>query len=243
MTETPRDEIGVVGWNILYDNGNIWGAAPQANRLQSIVDTLSGLAVPLDVVGLVEVEDSEEFGHSGHQVARALSGMDGYWVANNRHSEYIGLFGAVTEPAVRDIYDGRRMMITNAYGITFALLHTTFDPRGDIIRCRQVEQALSALEDQDRVVLLGDFNSLPVQKSRRLIHNAGFVSVFSALGRKRPSTVITEKYRKFLNPLQKLVTTWGMAPDDIYVRGVEVSAAGVFEGDSDHRGLWAMVRI
>ncbi len=33
----------------------------------------------------------------------------------------------------------------------------------------------------------------------------------------------------------------GFCPDDIYVRGVEVSDAGIFEGESDHRGVWAKI--
>ncbi len=88
---------------------------------------------------------------------------------------------------------------------------------------------------------MGDFNSASWQRSRKVIEGADFTSVFQIVGERRPATVMTEKYRQRLSLGYKLATKYGFSPDDIYVKGVDVTDAGVFEGDSDHRGVWAQI--
>ena len=85
---------------------------------------------------------------------------------------------------------------------------------------------------------MGDFNSLPWQKPRKLIEADGFQSVFSLLVSKQPPTVPTSEYRPMLKKWQRLAIGKGLSADDIYVRGLSVKDAGIFEEKSDHFGLW-----
>lgn len=240
MTNQPKNEIGVTVWNILYDHGDFFGVGPQIKRTGSHVRTLRELPVPLDIVGLVEVEHSTEDGHLGEYIAEHTVGGEGIWAEHSRPNEHIGLFGrSITQAKVHGLDGNRKMIVSNVSGIDVALVHLTFGLRGDKLRKRQTEQVIDVLANSDRTIIMGDFNSASWQKSRKLLEEAGFISVFSALGRRRPPTIVAPGYRKNLPLRYQIATRPGFSPDDIYVRGVNVLGAGVFDGDSDHRGVWA----
>lgn len=240
-----KTEIGVATWNILYDDG-FFGAESQTNRLQNFLDTLSGLPVNLDVVGLQEVEAESDTGHIGKRLAQSLTASDGYWVPHSRPGESIGLLGSLVESELCEVHDneaGRKFIKLKAGGIDFNVVHLAFALNGDKLRQLQAGNIIDTIKLGSKAVVMGDFNSLSRQRSRRIIENAGFVSVFEAMGKPRPATVLTEKYRKYLPFKFRMATKYGLMPDDMYVRGVEVLDAGVFEGDSDHRGIWARLAV
>jgi hypothetical protein len=246
LSIVPDAEFTVACWNILYDSANYFKVPSQSQRLSSIVQTLKKLEPRPDIFGLLEVEHNENDGNLGERIATEVSSGSMKWVGhkgnNKQDEEMIGVFGkGVGKVETYTITNGRTLVIASTRNISVALAHLTYNPFGEQLRCSQVEDILAILGNTQKAVLMGDFNSASWQKSRRLIEKAGFVSVFKELGIKKPSTVLSEPYRKNLSLFYKAVTKWGFTPDDIYVRKVHVIKAGVFEGSSDHRGVWAQL--
>ena len=227
-------------WNILYDTTDIYKAAAQSARLDNIAKTLQQMPVKPDLFGLIEVEHSDTRGHHGQWLADTVAGDQGYWLPNNRDGEHIGVFGSMAaqlEPI--DIGDGRTAGLLRCGDVTICLVHLTFSLRGETIRSKQLARVAEAIGDGGPAIIFGDFNSAPMQRSRRLLRTHGFRSVFH--GSPDSNTVISEAYRKRLALPYRLITKVGIRADDIYVRGLNVIDSGIFVGDSDHHGVWATV--
>lgn len=236
--------LSVATWNILYDKQGFFNTEPQAARQDSITQTLGSVGVKLDITGLLEVENNQESGHHGQNIARVLTATNGSWTTNIGAGEDIGLFGKeVGTISVFDLAGGRTMVVTHVGEIAVGLVHFTFDMTSDRLRRVQAKQALAHMEQYNEAILMGDFNSASWQRSRKIIETSGFQSVFQALGRRRPPTILTEKYRQRLSMKYRIATKYGFSPDDIYIKDLEVLDAGVFEGDSDHRGIWASLKV
>jgi hypothetical protein len=243
--KTASHELTIATWNILYDPNNYFpDAKPQISRSKNISQKLKDLNPQPSLFGLLEVEDSSEFGNIGDLITREVNNSSGYWVQHSRSWEMMGFFGDAFEAAdTYEIADGRKILISQIDSIAIALIHFTYGIRGEDLRFYQMNQVLNILDRFQRVVLMGDFNSASWQKSRRLAKRCNYKSVFETLGRKRSATVVTQPYRKQLPLRYRIGSVMGFAPDDIYVKNVEVKDAGIFEGDSDHRGVWATIKI
>lgn len=234
--------LNIATWNILSDKGGFFTTESQAERLGSITQTLANTGLRLDVVGLLEVENDQQPGHHGQKIAQNLAGVDGHWTRSSLRGEDLGMFGeSVDIISTHRLVADRSMMVARVGEFAVGLAHFTFDMMSDRVRSQQATQALAYMAEYDKAILMGDFNSASWQRSRKIIESEGFQSVFQVLERRRPATIMTEKYRQRLSKKLRLATKYGFSPDDIYVRGLDVNDAGVFEGDSDHRGVWAQV--
>lgn len=212
----------------------------QSLRVDGIISSLKSLDLNTAVIGLVEVENNKSLGNIGNKIAQQVAGIDGHWLEYDREAKMMGFFGSnIKNVQSYDISGNSKVFISEVGAVKVALTHLTYGPISEQVRYRQLEIIIDILNDSDKAVLMGDFNSASWQRSRKLLKKGGFVSVFEHMKRRHPSTVLTESYRHKLRLHYRIATKWGFSPDDIYVRNISVVDADVFEGDSDHRGVWA----
>lgn len=235
--QSPVDEFTVAFWNILFDINSPSLVKSQSERLPEITDALRGL--PEDtIIGLAEVE-----GGNGQEIARQLQSRTRYFVAYDRPNDYIGVVSRLQlHPGLVDIDDKCRAVIAEYNGITIVVIHLTLAVFGESLRQKQVKTLLEKLNMSRPIVMMGDFNSMAWQKSRKLIKKAGFRSAFKRSIIKRMPTAPTPRYRHILPEPLKTLTRGGLSLDDIYVKDLEVLESGTFTGESDHRGVWARIR-
>lgn len=242
-----QDRLNIVSWNVLLDKTRTAECliASQAERLESQIDTLYGLDLdPIDVAMIQEAEKTPEL-HCGEEMARILGYGAGYWFEHNtskRRGEHIGTFGARVWDAESFALPHDKLGVITDVGRTAVVgIHFRKEHFGPM-RTRQAEAVIERVEGMEHVVLVGDPNALFFEKSRRLLHKAGFESAFHLHGERNPKTHPTPEYRNiFYAPVHRPLLPRGTASDIIYVRGMDVHDVGRFHGDSDHYGLWATV--
>lgn len=248
MTErlpSGPDTINIVSWNILLDKTRTKRGliASQTERLGSQIATLKTLGFgAIDVAMIQEAEKTKEL-HCGEEMARALGYEAGFWFEHNtskRKGEHMGVFGARVESAESFELPHDKVGVITMIGQTaVAGIHFRKEHFGPM-RADQAQAVVERLEGLDHAVLVGDPNALFFEKSRRLLHEAGFESAFHLLGQCNPKTHPTPEYRKiFYAPMHRPLLPRGTASDIIYVRGMDVHNAFRFKGDSDHYGLGA----
>lgn len=234
-------ELTVASWNILLDE-----AYPQEDRIEDIINTLKEVnrTHVLGALGIMEAQDTP-LGHGGRMIAQALYGSDGDWQLHSRkkRKEYIGMAGPeVNEVEFIDLGHSKYAALTRVDDITIATVHLR-KKRGHE-QNEQTEALLERLADEQRVVMMGDFNGERLQRPRRMIHRQGYNSAFSEIGMRRRRTVPTKEFMSMPSRVERLgmfVIRGGVNVDDIYVKGLEVKDAGYFEGRSDHLGMWTTV--
>lgn len=237
----------VATWNILLDRTHGDAIPPQSERLDSIIDTLASFDGNLDAVVLQEVEESE-IGQHGDIVTEKLGYGPARWQRHSRKNEYIGMFGnAVSELEFCDLTYNKQAVIAKLGDVAVAGVHLKKPKKPlDIAeRMAQTRTLLERLEDSRQAVIMGDFNSSPLQLPRRLLIHHGYQSVFSLTRQPRPATVPTERYRHALSPMERRAVKLGgrlLAVDDIYVKNLEVLETGTLVGDSDHKLVYASLR-
>jgi len=224
-------------WNILLDL-----RYPQAKRLESLAETLQE-AGEFDMVGILEAQYQ-----NGQHLARQLSGTEGVWYEHSRikRSERIGVFGPdihQIEPV--ELGYTKVAVVAKLGEVAVATVHlrrqpTRFPPTPEQIE--QITALLDYLSSEERAVIMGDFNSLWFQKTRRLIEAAGYESAFHKIGKRREGTMpangnFSEMY-SWREKLMLALAGGAINLDDIYTKGVNVLGAGYFDGLSDHKGVW-----
>jgi len=227
-------ELTVCFWNILFDVYQPSLVASQAERLPAIVKSLQSFPKNT-VIGLAEVE-----GDNGKAIAKSLGSQTQYFVEYDRPNDYIGTLSQLKlTPKAIQIDKNCRAVVVQYRGTTIAIVHITLTLFGEALRQRQIKTLLSKLDTAGPTVIMGDFNSMAWQRSRKLLVKAGFRSALSRSIVNRQPTVPSQKYRHMYPQPYKTLARFGFTFDDIYVKGVSVQDAGTFEGESDHLGVWA----
>lgn len=225
------NQFNVVTWNILLDRSHGELVTQQHERIESQAKKLLELGMNLDVVGICEAE-----GRNGQLIAEMTGNSEGFWYPHSRRDEHIGVFGSLVERS-KPVYLGHKKtaVVTEVMGgVAVAQIHLKRQNRGPE-RSEQMAVLLDRLKGYDQAVIMGDTNCLPWQRPLRMMEEAGFVSVFEALGhRALPRTVPTPEYRKMLKMSHRLLVGKGLAVDGIYVKNLDVINAGTAVGDSDH---------
>jgi hypothetical protein len=235
--------LNIATWNILFDHRPGSPFTPQSERYESIAAKLLEMKDGLDVVCLSEVHAPWRISY-GQKISELVFGTPGFWVDHSREDEQIGFCGPSVEsiePIVLD--EDKTAVITKVGGVSIAGAHLTYMLKGTHVRVRQINVLLDRLKNEEKAVIMGDFNALPWQKPRKLIEKAGYQSVFSLLGIPRKPTTPTADYMKYLKPYERMLVGKGLPLDDIYIKGLEVESTGVLEADSDHLGIWAKIKI
>lgn len=247
------NEFTVAYLNMLYgDSSEYANYVPQSDRVSSVAEALQGLGVPLDVVCLSEVERLHTGEILGEHVAQSVTKRDGFWKSHARENEYIGMFGnKVDSVKFIDIGYGKQAALTTVKlgdsELAVAGAHPRYGFFNTFERRDHIQIPLAHMEDTP-LVYMADWNETEqLGVARRYLKAHGLESVFDQLVGSRKVTVPTEEYRRQLPFMRKLAvasTLWrrGFNVDDIYVRGLKVVDAGVFEARSDHFGVWATLR-
>ena len=238
----PGDSFTVAAWNILLDRTHGDFVAPQCDRIAAQAKTLASIGRVLDVVAISEAEKTPH-AHNGELLAALAGYGPGDWRRHSRKAEYIGMFGAQAGPIEHvDLGHKKTAVVTKIGAVSIAGVHLKFQLKGPE-RTEQIAVLLEYLAEEDQSVITGDFNCLPRQKPRRMLAQAGYISVFDALRQRKPRTVPTKAYRPMLTPLRKIGSWPGLNVDDIYVKNLAVHEAGSFIGASDHAGVWATLGL
>lgn len=241
------DSFNVVTWNILLDKTRTKRGLmkPQSERLPSQAETLQSLGIELDVVAIQEAHITRKQ-HGGEELARQLGFAASFWQEHNtskRRGDAIGMFGNLVDRAeFFDLGHDKLGVLTYIGSVAVVGVHLRNEYFGPM-RADQTSVVLDKLQGDERAVVMGDFNAIPLERPHRLLQAADFVSAFEMNGRSRPKTWPTEKYRSVMYPKALRGVAPGFQYDDIYVRGLEVEWAELFVGDSDHKGLVARVSV
>ncbi len=236
-----NEQITISSWNLLttYD-GNAANTTHQTERIPAIVSSLQ--AIQPDVSGVYEVmnENTESL---ARDLQHLYSTTTPY--CDSKYDMAIQLTSKI-EPSVTAVIDypmdQRKAIAATIAGIMVIATHLSFSiPRFDW-RVKQVRQLLEASKDEDRAVIMADFNCMPWQKPRKMLEAAGFTSVAKNMQPANPVTFPSPLYKPKLSFLHRLVSHRGLSIDDIYVKGLEIVDSGLIEGDSDHFGVWATVK-
>jgi len=235
----PPGTVQVACWNILYDDaGEYANIGSQVERLPNIAQTLDTILPDASVIGICEVE-----GDNGKMLAAQTNLPDSQWTPHDRENEHIGFLGKkLGEPEFIPLGGESTACITTVDEITVVMLHLTYKIMGSRLRTKQLHTLDERLADEKYVIKMGDFNTMPWQQPRRDMHHYGFQSVFRQLGIEYFPTVPIPRYKPHLRFRDRLASVVGFAVDDIYTKGLIAESAGVFEGDSDHVGLWTNLR-
>lgn len=217
-------------------------------RSGALADTLRDQVPGLDALGMSEVERTAA-GNTGLEVARRLGLSSTYWHGLTRSRPNEGIFLATKKEAVaiqaHDLdpgHDHRSALTAKLGNITVAATHLSWEVNRADWRRRQTEILLYKLATARQAIILGDFNSLPWQKPRRMLERHGFKSVARQLD--FGPTYPVEPYGRESTPAGRyrlVKALGGFSIDDIYTCGLRLVDGGTFEGPSDHRGVWATV--
>lgn len=249
MSEFSEPEIGVVSLNLLLNKTLTREGViePQHERIKSLAHTIGSLPVSLDVVMVQELHITDKH-HNGELLQEQLGLQQGYWFGHNENSrknEFLGVLGNAIEAAESiDVGDNRKAVIAHMGGVAFVGIHHRSGLRKGPVRLEQMQSVMQQVSDFDKVVVMGDSNDYPASRSRRILREYGFTSVFRALGGPNPPTFPTPDYRDImLTKSQKRIVPRGISIDIIETRGFErdqILAAGVQAADkSDHYALHA----
>lgn len=240
MTKNLR----VASWNILFDTFPDTKAKPQSQRIKNLTSTLQALP-SLDILGLYEVE-ATDVKDCGQEVTTKLGMRHATRAVQGRPNEGILLTARTRLQNVRTItldpdHAAREAIIAEYGDITVVALHLIAQVTKGRWRTRQIKRLLKEIGAADKVIIMGDFNCLPSQKPRRLLETNGFNSVMKELELHKTGTFPTEPYKEISvrRPIQRRLIPNGLAIDDIYFKNLKLVNGGMFEGDSDHYGLWA----
>ena len=136
-------------------------------------------------------------------------------------------------PARRPADDER----SSRRALLLGLLRAASAPRTIADLAEEMGALLDYLGDTEQAVVMGDFNSLALQRPRRMLAQQSFKSVFTLTAGRRPPTIPTPDYEFMLSPKEqrwlKLVRPL-LSIDDIYVKNLGVVEAGTLVGESDH---------
>lgn len=238
----PENQFNVYAWNILFDKKHGDQVPSQAKRLASLAQTLIELEKPLDIVAIIEAEETVEQ-HNGEMLAKLTGHSIGQWEHHGRERELTGMFGAIVgDVEFLELGHGKTAAITYFLDIAIAAIH--LQRRGAEKRCNEIGTLLEYMEGKERAVIMGDMNCLRRQKPRKMIEDQDYESVFRRPHRHRPRTVPTKAYRNILTPKERLAVavSGGLFVDDIYVKGLEVVDADIFVGKTDHAGVRATLQ-
>lgn len=231
-------ELTVCFWNILFDVNQPSRVKSQSGRLPDIIKTLQ-IFPNNTIMGLAEVE-----GTNNEVIARRLGSKVNYFVEHDRPDDHIGVLSDLSlSPKAIQIDENCQAVIVEHHGVIIVAVHMTLALFDESFRKKQIRTLLSKLDPAKPTVIMGDFNSLYWQASRKLIRAAGFSSALNRTAFKRLPTAPTQPYRHILQQPLKALGRRGFTLDDIYVKDLEVTGSGIFEGESDHRGVWATVRL
>lgn len=237
-------EFTVASWNILLDKHY-----PQADRIDSLTDTINNLEAqrPISALGLLEVENKDGV-HHGQYIANTQYGNGGVWAAHSRKTlgEAIGIAGTdLTGAEVIDLGHKKKAVLAYLGDVAIVAVHLRRQPKHIPPTPEQVEQMsvlLERLGNEEKAIIMGDFNCIRLQKPRRMLGAAGFVSAFPSLNPLIPRTVPMSGFKDILGTKRRLgtkLTGGGINVDDIYVKNLEVVDSGLVTGASDHALLWA----
>lgn len=239
-------EITVATWNIFLNK-----SFPQPDRINAITDKLVDFDTQqnLSALALQEVMAIDDIHHG--DIIKAKLGMDGLFEPHSRKKlgEHIGLVGNnLADIGTKDL--GYNKVAIKAYlgDIALVSLHLRKQtgkqfPRG-LEQVEQSEKLLEWVADDDKVIMMGDFNCLPFHRPRKMFETEGFHHAFGDTHTRRRYTVPTSD---FLNTLsvsdQRAVKLFGrwLNVDDIYLRNLTAVDGGYDEGSSDHRMVWAKI--
>lgn len=231
-----------MSWNILYDKGREEKRIieKQSDRVPSQAKTLMELGLDLDAVLLQEV-----WGQNGDHIAALTGNEPGYWKQHNRKKEQIGVFGHRVEDAeFHDIGHKKKAVVARVGGLAVFGAHFVARPKRYFDRIEQGTRLCEIVDLEDEAIIAADFNGPWFEAARRKLARRGFRSAFAEAGVSERMLYPTEKYRDILlTPWQQQILGNRLVIDDILVRGVNVSDAGVFVGDSDHMGGWATIEL
>jgi hypothetical protein len=283
MSTTEQRIITVATQNVLLDYRRTKEGLilPQDDRISSVAATLENFGEPFDAVGIQEAHKSRKQ-HNGKVLSNLLGYGDGFWVQHNekpetpqpgrlkgRPDEYMGIFGKSVEwiePI--DLGDNRTALMTKFADIVFVTLHLRSGAEARHLRLQQAERLTDALDEHPDTVLALDLNdpTIPFYSlARPHLTDAGFESVFTLTGQRRPKTSPTRPYKRAAmngRGWRAPFVGVGWSIDDILVRGprIQVLAAGVLRQvidpavydaeplsaprmPTDHLGEWARLRI
>lgn len=232
-------ELTVCFWNILFDDFQPSSVESQTDRLPEILNTLRQL--PDDaIIGLSEVEGVK----NGELLANQLGNQTGFFIEHDRPNDHIGVTSKqILNPQAIQIDDTCRAIAVEVSEITVVAVHMTWTFFNERMRRRQITSLLSQLDDSSPMVIMGDFNSMSWQSSRKLIEKAGFRSVLGRSLRRRLPTVPTREFLHMYPQPYRTLGRIGLTVDDVYIRGLDLLDSGVFKGQSDHLGVWATVKL
>ncbi len=233
IKSNPELRLGL--WNIFLDR-----RFDQAARLGSIIATLQLIheQTPFDVVGVLEAG-----GSNGKTIAQEVFGNDGIWEPHSRKSldEHIGVMGPrVYDAEEVDIgYSKRALFVDTALGAVAFTHISRVDKRfpAPPDQRAQARLLLEEAEDRDAVAIGADWNSLSLQKPRRIIENGGYHSAYRKPMQRSPKTFPMGGYEVNTTPLTRklLQVVGGLSIDDVYIKdGFVADSTVVVEGESDH---------
>ena len=231
----PQRTRRVAVWNIFLDK-----EYPQDERLDGIIDTLQ-VQGNFDAIGILEAH-----GNNGERIAKEISGTPGLWLPHSRKNEHIGIFGPnINSTEEIDIGHNRKAVVARLGDVAVVAVHLRRNKRYIRRGSEQVEQTdalLDHLSDEEKVIIFGDFNSLALQKPRRMLKKANYTSAFPRFDFTKDRSFPTKEFpEKLTDRERRILRLAGGAIniDDIYTKGLEVIDADSFVGPSDHPGLWA----
>jgi endonuclease/exonuclease/phosphatase family metal-dependent hydrolase len=234
----PTREVTVAFWNILSDVNDPSLVKSQSERLPDIIKTLQKLP-KRTIIGLAEVESK-----SSKLLARQLGSRSAYFVEHERQDNHIGVLSQEKLVAKFIKLDDKcRAVVVEYNDMTIAIVHLTLVLFNESSRKKQISTLLSHLDLTKPLIIMGDFNSMCWQGSRRLLLKAGFHPALRRTLTNRLPTAPTKKYSRILPQPLRTLAHRGFTLDDIYIKGLEAVDSGTFEGESDHRGVWARVGL
>lgn len=207
MSETVPATIGVASLNVLLDKTRSGlerddpaFIEPQIERVDSLGDTLRSLPISPDVVMLQEVHVTDEH-HAGEEMAAKLGVGQGFWFNHNtskRKGEYIGVCGELVAAAHPiDLGHDKLAVLTEIEGVAFIGVHLRRTPN-PLIKMAQMRTLLKETDCFDKRVIVGDANARPESETRKILQEAGALSVPLVVNGKHPGTWPTDSYRNIM---------------------------------------------
>lgn len=261
----PVETLGVASLNAMIDktrsDPNMINhpeyIEPQYMRVESLAGTLESLPMQLGVVMLQELHITPRH-HNGEYLRESLGLKQGFWFEHNtdsRKNEYLGVMGNDIEYAYEiDVGDDRKAIIVKVGEVILVNMHNRSGQGKAEIRAGETQRVLDEVGPFEKVMLTGDSNSHSREKSRQMIRDAGFNSVYRMRGPLPglpgvlPATFPTDNYRDIrLTPRQSRVLRTGLALDIMEVKGFtrrEIIQAGVVMTEkSDHKTTYTEVAV
>lgn len=235
-----KETITISFWNILFDVFRPEKIASQQERMPSILQTIAALPKS-DIYGFTEIEGTDHV----ELLAQSVGAAGYHGMRAGRENCYIGAFAA--DDAAFDVIqidENRYAIVAEVKDVRIVVLHLSFSISGETVRKLQLEQLLDWLgTDGKPVVLVGDFNSMSWQRSRRYLRRQGYSSVLKHYndGKRVVTSPVDEFRMKWTQPYRTYGKI-GFDADDIYVKGLTCVDSGTLTGSSDHKAIWATLK-